>query len=223
MNQDAISIIKKLYKKEFLFKLLFIEEEQSVNIDSFLKNFTLRDCINLISNAWNNIQSSILRKIWKPMLRNLLETYENSASEDIFEDEIEINNDSFNELSARTSQQLKENDYDIIEVKDWITTEEGDEGWPYLTDAEIIESVVNYSEIENGTNVENNTNESLPKENNDHVETFKGVSHAQAYRYLLVIKDWSQQQEECEFTDTLVIDKMLGIAAAKSETEMNEI
>lgn len=200
MDQGAISITKKLYKKQFLTKLLL--EGKQLNTNDFLKNFTLRDCIILISNAWENIQSSTLNKVWKPILGDLIHADENSI--------IEENNGS-NNLCDCTSQ-LIHHENDVTEINEWIATEERDEGWEYLTDAEIIETVINnnqeFVEVEDD-NCFKEIDDDEPKE----------VSHTQAYQYFQAIKDWCEKQNDCESNDIFIINKLLRNAATKAKNE----
>lgn len=199
MDQGAISITKKLYKKQFLMKLLL--EGKHLNTNEFLKNFTLRDYIILISNAWENIQSSTLSKVWKPMLRDLIHADENST----------IDENVSNDLCNCTSQ-LIHHENDAAEINKWINTEERDEGWEYLTDAEIIETVIDnkqeFVEVED---------ENYFKEFND--DEPKEVSHTQAYQSCQVIKNWCEKQNDCESIDIFIINKLLKNSMAKARDE----
>lgn len=210
MDQGVISITKKLYKKQLLSKLVL--KDNQLNISEFLRNFTLRDCITLISSVWQNIQSSTLRKVWKPMLGNLISinTHESSAT-------IENNNESIEEsieVSSCISQQLKNNNIDVSEIKQWINTEEQDKDLEYLNDTEIIETVINCNkEFVNIGHI----NESLSEETN--YQPLKKISHIEAYKSLQISQQWCEQQSECDIADVLCINKLLGIAAAKSMRE----
>lgn len=85
MDQGAISITKKYYKKNLLRRLLFADQIEGA--DTFLKNFNLRDCFPLLKNAWSTLQDSTLNKIWKPIFGNscLLNEINSDSLESIHE------------------------------------------------------------------------------------------------------------------------------------------
>lgn len=193
MDQGVISITKKLYKKYFVSKLL---SEEPFNIDNFLKKFTIKDCIDLISKAWQNIQPSTLMKVWRPMLKDLINRDESS--------QIENNKESV-ELCDCVSQQLKNNNIDVSEIEKWIVIEEKDEGWEQFTDAEIVETTTNnYREF---INIEEN--------NLEENESLTEISHTEAYKYLQYFKDWYEKQHDCDITDIFIINKLLRFTVEK--------
>ena len=69
-DQGLISTTKKLYKKELLKNLLLNEKVQAV--ENFLRNLDLWDCLPILSSVWDNLKSSTLQKVWKPLLGDLI-------------------------------------------------------------------------------------------------------------------------------------------------------
>lgn len=140
------------------------------------------------------------------------ESLEESLEESI-EESIEKSIEKSVELWNSTSQQLNHDNIDVSEIKKWIVTEDRNKDWKYLTDMEIIENVLNCNQEFEIENVKNNFSEEI---NN---QSLKEVSHAQAYQYFQVIKEWCEQQDECEITHILLINKLLEIAAMKAMLE----
>ncbi|XP_033211057.1 jerky protein homolog-like isoform X2 [Belonocnema kinseyi] len=70
MDQELIMKTKKLFKKDLLRRILLSEEAEGP--DQFLKELDLPDCFEMMSLAWNAVQSSSFRKAWKPLLGNSL-------------------------------------------------------------------------------------------------------------------------------------------------------
>lgn len=64
MDQNAIRITKLFYRKNLLTDLLSEDKEFSET----LKNYSLRDAVLNIAMAWNNVNTTVIKKCWNNIL-----------------------------------------------------------------------------------------------------------------------------------------------------------
>ncbi|XP_033222471.1 jerky protein homolog-like [Belonocnema kinseyi] len=159
MAQGLIATTKKLYKKELVRRLLFIEEsERAVE---FLKEFGFPDCFGMLSLAWNSLETTTLQKAWKQLLGDSLlrrsfprqETDIKQEEDPLFIDdavlsELESSNDLFtlsDEIFDQVSELLSGPNYSIEKSKEhlfrWLENENDDCGWEPLSDCDIVNFV----------------------------------------------------------------------------------
>ena len=159
MNQSPISATKKSYKINLMRKLLI--EGDYEKIETFLKELKLRDCLEMFSKGWSNVKQTTLQNAWKPLL-GTLENQKSiiNSSEQTMYDEDFFNcetHDSFGvphlvyEFCEHLTKCLSKIDEDNEElankvkskIEEWFNAEEGDDGWETLSDAQIVQSVLN--------------------------------------------------------------------------------
>lgn len=138
MDQGAIATAKKLYKKAFLRSLLLAEEDYP-SVEDFIKQFTLKKCFPLMSDAWNQLKESTLRKVWKPLLGEQCSLFANSRDQ-TEQDSVGF---SLNELAEISLKNRVPSNLDVNQIESWsqnVNTLEDDQGWEPLSDTELLEN-----------------------------------------------------------------------------------
>ena len=67
MDQGVLQAVKRRYKKKLL-RALIIGDDRGVSLIDFLKSVTMKTVVNLVAEAWKEIEPSTLRKSWQKIL-----------------------------------------------------------------------------------------------------------------------------------------------------------
>lgn len=225
LDQGAISITKKYYKKNLLRNLLFAEKLEGA--DEFLKRLNYRDCFPILNEAWKTVKESTLHKIWKPLLGNSqqaenLQTNENNQQATVNCQQVDLE-ESIDNLEDVTLCEKVSNDVSRIfsgpnfslenaneVLKKWYETEHNDCGWESLTDTELVNFILN-GRVE--------VVEVLPDDENSRDSIFETekVTSAQASEGLKTFKDfWVQQNDSSQRLQVL---KYIGILESITSEE----
>lgn len=217
MNQGAISLTKKHYKKNILRNLLSAEKEGGA--DNFLNNLNYLDCFPLLDEAWNTVKISSLQEVWKPLLGDTCRsadtqrpTFVNSEAtiklELLDEDMIEIDEDvkfpqsmstDWSRLTLGTSIKV-ENTEEVF--RNWYNTEEYDCGWDPLSDTDIVNFVQN-GKVKNEKTDENKAMDS--DNSSDIVSQTEEITKSEALDGLRLFEMWAQQKTSVENFDKISI------------------
>ncbi|XP_033211947.1 jerky protein homolog-like [Belonocnema kinseyi] len=171
MEQGLIAQTKKLFKKDLLRRLLLSEDSEGP--DQFLKELDLPDCFEMLSIAWNAVESSSFRKAWKPLLGDsfLLNKVPASANIqdplsnfDALDSAPESPTDSSSlpdENGDLISELLSGPDYSVEKSREfllnWFENDQlgNDCGWKLSSDSDLINIVTNRREHEMATKTKN--------------------------------------------------------------------
>lgn len=70
MDQSVIETFKRLYRKQLLRRLLSAESSEVETMLKFFKEVNLKDCCYMLVDAWNSVESEILKRAWNKLLRS---------------------------------------------------------------------------------------------------------------------------------------------------------
>lgn len=71
MDQGVISAVKRHYKTGFLRELLACQHEDKASALSFVKKWSVFDCMKILQTSWSSITTSTLRNSWKKLIPTL--------------------------------------------------------------------------------------------------------------------------------------------------------
>lgn len=165
MDQGIISNLKYRYKSDYLRKLLQTESSPNL-IETFKKNFTIKDAVYLVSEAWDSVSQETLVNAW----HNL---WPESLFIDIPNDNEEFHGFKPSSLKTKAAELLQYaknvgNSANISAVtedfiQDLLTAEDSTSVTEHVTDAQIISSILNPNESNDSeTESESETNEKIP-------------------------------------------------------------
>ena len=144
MDQGVLETLKRLYKKKLLRRLV-IEEENGTGIIAFLKTVNMKVVVDMISESWNEIKATTLRKSWQkiissqPQAPSSEESIEENHSDRVDPGELdqEINISEF----ISDFQELGFN-MDQDELDGWLSSDSNDPGFQLMTEDEICDHVM---------------------------------------------------------------------------------
>ncbi|GBM17903.1 Jerky -like [Araneus ventricosus] len=125
MDQGVIKSMKRRYRKQLLSKLLFEgddnEEEAACSIVHFWKVLTLKDCVYLISEAWESVTEHTLKRSWRGLAPYLVVAVA--------------------ELNILLKQIPGYGNCEQDDVSSWLDCDADDAGFQLMSDDEIIAQV----------------------------------------------------------------------------------
>lgn len=193
MDQGAISLTKKHYKKNLLRRALF----DYGGTTEYLKNINIQECSILLKSAWDSLADSTLNKMWKALLGNSCVINENhSVSDQVRNTDVfhsNISDEESLEICNQLSQVLEqsENTFENSNSRlvEWLQNDDSDCGWEPLSDDGIISMVTNERVEENISNNEEDENS---------LEGFSSheISAAEAFEGLKNFKSWMLSSNE---------------------------
>ncbi|GBL99375.1 hypothetical protein AVEN_206789-1 [Araneus ventricosus] len=147
MVQGVLESLKLSYQKKLIRKLLFEGESASIaSILEFWNSVNIKDCIYMISEAWESVPQLTLRRSWPKLLPEF--------------------SNIFNMLPGFENFWIKE-------ITDWLNCDMEDAGFQFLNDEEII-TEVRHSPKEEGED-EGENNSQVKISNNDAFECFSKI------------------------------------------------
>ncbi|KAI5742840.1 hypothetical protein M8J77_011767 [Diaphorina citri] len=222
MDQGLIETMKRNYRKQLLSRLLFrdIEQEdcehkkeQAESVSTFFKSIDLKDCCYMVVEAWNSISPLTLKCAWNKLLYYYYEERYYLANPPIQSDNEEIN--TTDTLVTQTLETLDSlglrGDCDSEDVLKWLESDKLDQGYPILSEEEIVKSV-----LTNNTNDEENDVEDMEPTSS------LGPSATEAIKAFDVAFSWLEMQEEVEVVQLLQLRKMREMAIAKKLAESKQ-
>ncbi|XP_051154873.1 jerky protein homolog-like [Leptopilina boulardi] len=142
MNRDLMIFFKKQCKMKLLENALFHNE----GVEEFLKNFNIFLIgLRLISETWNELKITTLRKVWKPLVGDSCITddplfIDQSKNDDTIELHESLNfpyeiGDKFVKILIELNSSLKMTKEELVM---WFETNDTDCGWQPLSDDDIV-------------------------------------------------------------------------------------
>ncbi|XP_029040190.1 jerky protein homolog-like isoform X1 [Osmia bicornis bicornis] len=127
LDQGVINVIKRRYKAKFL-KYLINAQADGMNYSRAISSFNIKNAIDLIGDAWDEISEKTISNSWKKLLNMPVD---------------EDNNNPDYVSSEQIYQMCKKlrshEDITLDEINEWIHSD----GLSTLTDEEIIDAVEN--------------------------------------------------------------------------------
>lgn len=199
MDHGVIDAMKRRYRKKFLQQLLHKDDEDS-DLLTFWKKFNLKDVINHISDAWDEMDSVSLARAWNKLWPTTTE----------IEGEVEGENLT-NTISQLTSTAFNaEND----ETVEWLNCDSEDAGYQLLTEEGIVDEFLESESesVDDDYDGANSENESTENATDSRLEAKEASAAIQKFM------DWYQKQDESDMMSTMYLRKLRAIAERKSET-----
>ena len=223
MNQGVIATTKKMYKKNLLTSLLL--EEKPEGAVKFIQCLNLRDCLAMLSLAWNSVHPSTLQKAWKSLLGDsfLPNSIPDSGNiqDPLFNIDANDNEPKFcpdlptfpSEICRRVSQLLSGPDYSVEESRDfilkWLKNDDDniDCGWEPLSDSDIVNIITSATCISE-TESETEESDSIFQDHDP-----LAVMPTEAFEGLMKFKTWFKPRPECGSTQLRQIEEFENVLA----------
>lgn len=193
MDQGVISCLKRRYKKIFLRFLL--EVAQKENLKEILKEWTVKDAIFAICEAWNDLPCSTLKLAWAKVLDPELDQSSTDHTLEALAAENQID-----EFLAMVQSVPGFTDVDQVDMTDWLNVDENLEGYEKLSDMEIAElnkSVSSTSELQPESDSEEEILET----------TEEKIPHSKAIESIETLLNYFEQ-ENADYTKILALREM---------------
>ena len=201
MNSVIITL-KRLYRKQFLRRLLSVNDENTEISFAFFKQMNLKECCYILVDAWDLIKRNILIKAWNTILKQEDRDYVSNTDDSILEDIYKLI------PNIRICEKC-----DADDIKAWLDCEITDQEFQVMSDDEIIKSV---QQIHGQKEIkEEETEEKLSVENNE------VPSHEEAFHALETAFKWYERQTECDTVSLLQLKRILDLAAIKRKNYTN--
>ncbi|CAH1991027.1 unnamed protein product [Acanthoscelides obtectus] len=172
-------------------------------------SINLKDCCYMIVEAWNLVSPSTLKKAWNKLLKKYYDDL-NEPTVDLLplnerHEETELVTEMLDTLE---SLKVRE-DCDEEDVLKWLNSDADDQGFPIVTDEEIIESVLSDPIVDD-------EEESV---DDCALERPTGPSHDEALKAVDVVFQWLERQEEVEIVQLLQLQKIKELALTKKNKQ----
>lgn len=185
LDQNVIMSIKNKYRKIFLQKLLI--NEQSI-MDS-IKKMTLIDGINILAEAWDQVDPNLIFKSWSNLLSDLDEYKELKKTKTNNIEDDSINN--LTTLANKVQRKLGEEPLTVEDLQQWTEVNCDDSPVEILTDKNIIDIVSDNVVNENQNWVEQEDVETYECDNNDNATFFTKRNTISLIEELMTVMDQS--------------------------------
>uniref|UniRef100_H3A7H0 HTH CENPB-type domain-containing protein n=1 Tax=Latimeria chalumnae TaxID=7897 RepID=H3A7H0_LATCH len=137
MDQGVLATLKRIYRGKLLSYVLN-EENDELNLSNIINSISIKDAIYMLAESWKDIQTSTIKKCWAKS--TLLQPPENALDQ------------TPGVLEAPDQDNLyavaEQFSFNAQEVKNWVQTDEADEGYSNLSNSEIVQSVLQQDHTE---------------------------------------------------------------------------
>ncbi len=187
MDQGVISSFKRNYRSKFMHRMIARSGADADNLIDSIKMFTLKDCIFMSSDTWNNIAQSTLQNSWKKLE---IDIFKDQVNRDVWE-KAEINS-----LVSSTAVEyldilgLEENDID-----EFNSIDKDDKGHGYLEDNEIIDHVLKDYTVTNYKNIEEEEGKIKEDSDPEDEREISKVSYSEAIEGLNLFINYATEKE----------------------------
>lgn len=205
MDQGVLENIKRNYRRQLLEHLLELTE--NADLMSCLKKITIRDVIYFLSEAWNSVQESTIKKSWSKIL-SFDCTSDDSESDNLPLSELlnrdkAINNECEKKLMVLIQQLEGCENVTRENIQEWLMSDDADQEYSVeeLIDAQQV--------VEEEEETECNSLEDL-------------VSHQEGFAALEKALTYVEQQPEATSADLLLLKHWRDVAARKRQTGLKQ-
>ena len=134
MDQGVIESMKKNYKKYFLRRLLFGDNNNEYSSMQLIKKWTLHDTVFAVSNAWKDVMQKTLVNTWKKL-----------SGEELLPDTADIVTSTIMEMLGEIHGS---HSYSTSDSKAWMQDDADIHTYNEPSDGEIIERVLGTNNFE---------------------------------------------------------------------------
>lgn len=150
MDQGVLEAMKRRYKKLLLQKLLFKDQSGNSMVE-FVKTVSLKDVVQMIVLAWEDVPASTLTKSGFKLLGRCLSPPDSTPT-----------NESCQEPSCEQLLHHIDATLSSDDISEWLHSDSEDPGYQLLSDADIIQQVTQEEADNEGTCSDDD--DSLPTE-----------------------------------------------------------
>ncbi|GBM09716.1 Jerky -like [Araneus ventricosus] len=200
MYQGVIESMKRRYRKQFLSKLLFEgndnEEETACSIVQFWKALTLKDCVCMITEAWESVPDHTLKRSWRKLVPYL--------------ENVDQSNDSVSVTVTELNGLLKQipgSRNCEKDVSSWLDCDNDDAGFQLISDDEIIAQVRKL----------NRDDDNYESDEDEVIETSK-ISNSDAFECFAKGLMWLEQQTDSDSTELMLLKQLRDRAAKRQHS-----
>lgn len=137
LDQNVINLVKLNYKKQLLTHLL---GEKETNLELKLKNFNLKNAVQILATSWDKISVSNIQKSWNALLEFGSEwSEEDNMPLNILQNIIQEENEDLSTIGTLVAQIGTEHLFTNADINNWIQEEfhvESNEEQMELSDTE---------------------------------------------------------------------------------------
>nr|XP_012139977.1 PREDICTED: jerky protein homolog-like isoform X2 [Megachile rotundata] len=177
LDQGIIKVLKRRYKAVFL-KFLINAQADGINYYRAINSFSIKNAIDLISDAWDDITEKTISNCWKKLLNMPVDEDNNSDY---------VTSEHIHQMCKKIRSY---EDITLDQINEWIHTD----CLTSLTDEEIIEAV------------ENPCNEETDTESEHHIES--EISPAMAMEGLDSVISFFEETGEISLSDMKVLKRV---------------
>lgn len=139
MDQGVIEATKRIYKRSLARRLLLSDDE--VPVVQFMKGISLKDCCEMIANAWEKVTVSGLQKAWNNLIK--IDTPIEAVAPEISDEDLQATVNAVPGISVSTS-----------EINTWIHEDDSIETSEQLDDDQIV-NFITRNEVDENQNIVN--------------------------------------------------------------------
>ncbi|XP_003740155.2 tigger transposable element-derived protein 2-like [Galendromus occidentalis] len=202
MDQGVIVALKRLYRKQLMFRMLcLIENDAAAASGNLSKLIDLKDCCLMLSQAWASVRTSTLRNAWNKLMP-IGFGGEPAFMDDSFEIAV---------LGENLRQDPRFAECDATDIEEWLDCDSEETGNLNLNDEEIIEQVL--AAFGEGEGPQEDFEETSDDE--EVSDTLSGLrpTPMQAVEAFDTAIRWLRSQEECEAEDLLRLIRLRDVAS----------
>ncbi|XP_003748676.1 jerky protein homolog-like [Galendromus occidentalis] len=202
MDQGVIVALKRLYRKQLMFRMLcLIENDAAAASGNLSKLIDLKDCCLMLSQAWASVRTSTLRNAWNKLMP-IGFGGEPAFMDDSFEIAV---------LGENLRQDPRFAECDATDIEEWLDCDSEETGNQNLNDEEIIEQVL--AAFGEGEGPQEDFEET--SEDEEVSDTLFGLrpTPMQAVEAFDTAIRWLRGQEECEAEDLLRLIRLRDVAS----------
>ncbi|VVC25162.1 DNA binding HTH domain, Psq-type,Homeobox domain-like,HTH CenpB-type DNA-binding domain,DDE superfamily [Cinara cedri] len=203
MDQNVIETFKRLYRKEFICRLILDDINDEEIFLSVYRKMNLKDCCYMLVEAWDCVQKYTLESSWDKLL---------NRTEDTQNEEFNI---EIAEIHECIGQVYVLRDCEEEDINEWLLMDTIDPGYHVLSDNEIVRSVNKEGDTEEDDTEEDDTEEEEYETDDDSTDCEYESSHFEALSGLDFAFKWFERQRESNPTELLQLRKLRDLAALK--------
>lgn len=203
---QVIETMKRRYKKKFIQQLV---AEENMTLIEYWKRYNLKHVVEKVSEAWAEVSTVTLERAWNKL-------WPADVESDVPES-VECD-DLTKEILAETNDVFALDESDIM---DWLCNDDKDLGYEVLTDEQIVEvSLEDETDQPENEDLEYDGSELTV----DDVAVAKDLRKdaKEAASNIQKFIDWYEQQDDANYTDSIILRRMRNLAMKKSEAPVKQ-
>lgn len=198
--------MKRRYKKKFIQQLI---AEENTTLTEYWKEYNLKHVVEKVSDAWAEVSSVTLKRAWNKLWPD--------AKPDPPPEKTECD-DLTKELLTETQAVFSLDESDAL---DWVCNDDNELGYEILTDEQIVEvSLEDETDQTENEDCEYDGSEftvgDVAAAKDSRKDAKEAASNMQKFM------EWYEQQDDANYTDSMILRRMRNLAMKKSEAPVKQ-